>query len=392
MRILKTVHSLNPAGGGVATAVDALSRAAIALGHTVEVACLDDPASAWLANLPYKVHAFRPAIFRSYGWCPALTNWLRSNIRHYDVATVEGLWQYHGQAVWKATQATKIPYVVYPHGMLDPWFQRAYPRKHFKKMLYWKLGGHRILRDARAVAFTTEEEMRLAENSFQPWQARSVISPLGVQLPSNNSAERTELWRKRFPQLGGNKYLLFLGRIDPKKGVDFLLSAYASIYSAADRSSDTAPVLVLAGPELHPEFSSICRNLIQQMGLCDGVDVIWTGNLDHDLKWAALESADALVLPSHQENFGYVVAEALAAGTPVLISDKVNLFREVVADGAGMAAADDAEGTRKLIEIYRSWSLEDRQRLSTAARKSFMARYQIEAAALRQIAVLGGAN
>jgi glycosyltransferase involved in cell wall biosynthesis len=391
MRILKTVHSLNPAGGGVATAVDALSRAEMALGHTVEIACLDNSTSPWLANLPYQVHAFNPTFFRGYGWCPALAKWLRLNLEHYDVATIEGLWQYHGLAVWQAAQATKVPYVVYPHGMLDPWFQRTYPGKHLKKMFYWKLGGHKVLRDARAVAFTTEEEMLLAKNSFHPWQARCVISPLGVQLPNGNSSARAGLWQQRFPQLAGKKFLLFLGRIDPKKGVDMLLSAFASIYPAAS-ARGSAPILVLAGPEFHPAFSSLCRKLIQQLGLREGVEAIWTGQLDHDLKWAALESADALVLPSHQENFGYVVAEALAVGTPVLISDKVNLWREVVADGAGLAAPDDLAGTNKLLAAYQGWSVEDRHRISTAARQSFLARYQIEAAARRQLAVLDGAD
>jgi glycosyltransferase involved in cell wall biosynthesis len=391
MRILKTVHSLNPAAGGVATAVDALSRMEIALGHTVEIACLDDPASPWLVNQPYAVYAFLPPVFRGYGWCPAFARWLRLNIQRYDVATVEGLWQYHGSAVWQATRATPVPYVVYPHGMLDPWFQRAYPRKHFKKMLYWKLGGHKVLRDARAVAFTTEEEMRLAENSFQPWQARAVISPLGVQLPSANSTQRAILWRQSFPMLVGKKYLLFLGRIDPKKGVEMLLAAYASVYAAALANGD-APVLVLAGPELHPGYSSLCRNLMQQLGLRDGVDVVWAGHLDHDLKWAALEAADSLVLPSHQENFGYVVAEALAASTPVLISKQVNLWREVVAYGAGLADSDDFAGTRRLLEAHRTWTVDDRQRISAAAHQCFTARFQIEAAARRQIEVLGGAN
>jgi glycosyltransferase involved in cell wall biosynthesis len=391
MRLLKTVHSMNPAGGGVATAVDALSRAEITFGHHVDVACFDDPASPWLANLPYKVYAFKPLFFSGYGWCPAFARWLRSNIPRYDVATVEGLWQYHGPAVWRAARAAQTPYVVYPHGMLDPWFQRAYPRKHLKKMLYWKLGGHRVLRDARAVAFTTEEEMRLAQNSFRPWQARSVISPLGVQLPSEDSTGRTNLWQQRFPMLNGKKLLLFLGRIDPKKGVDLLLTAYASTYANAS-SNGTAPVLVLAGPEFHPGFSALCRNFIQQLGLREGVDVIWAGHLSHDLKWAALEAADALVLPSHQENFGYVVAEALAVGTPVLISERVNLWREVVADGAGLAAADDLAGTRQLLEAYREWTPEKRKSFSMAATRSFHARFQIEAAARRQIEVLGGAN
>ena len=390
MRILKTVHSLNPAGGGVATAVDALTRAELALGHEVEVACLDEPGSPWLAGRAYPVRAFGPRLFRGYGWCPEFGRWLRENAGKFDVLTIEGMWQYHGPAVRSAARAAGVPYVVYPHGMLDPWFAQAYPRKHWKKVIYWKLGGHKVLRDARAVAFTTEEERRLAQNSFLPWAARSVISPLGVELPGGDAGERARKWKEKYPQLAGRKFLLYLGRIDPKKGVDLLIEAYAAVYGAAIRQGGDAPVLVLAGPESRPEFSARCRELQERLGLREGTEVLWTGLLDHELKWAALEAADMLALPSHQENFGYVVAEALEAGTPALISRQVNLWREVVDDGAGLAAADDLAGTRELLERYAQWSAEERARISAAAKNCFNKRFQIEAAARRQIEVLEG--
>jgi glycosyltransferase involved in cell wall biosynthesis len=391
MRILKTVHSLDPAAGGVATAVDALTRAELELGHHVEVACLDNPTSPWLAGRPYPVHAFQPSFLRSYGWCPALARWLREKLHSFDAVTVEGLWQYHGSAVHRTATIAKVPYVVYPHGMLDPWFKHAYPGKHLKKNVYWKLGGHRILRDAQAVAFTTEEEMRLAQNAFHPWQARSVISPLGVPRPAGTPAERAEKWRRRFPALAGKKFLFFLGRIDPKKGVQYLISAYAAQYPLEVRTRGAAPLLVIAGPENAPGFAGQCRTQAQMLGLRDEVDVFWTGLLDNETKWAALEAADSLVLPSHQENFGYVVAEALAAGTPVLISDKVNLWREVTADGAGLAAPDDDAGTRQLLDAHAAWTPTDRTRFSRAARDCFQKRYQIDAAARRQVDVLRNA-
>ena len=390
LRILKTVHSMNPAAGGVATAIDALTRAELALGHTVEVACLDNPKSPWLNERPYPVVAFEPALFRSYGWCPAFAGWLRANAKRFDVLTVEGLWQFHGTAARAAAQEAGLPYVVYPHGMLDPWFAKAYPRKHLKKNLYWKLTGHKVLRDARAVAFTTEEEMRLAQHAFEPWRAHCVISPLGVVEPEQDMKDRKNAWQKKFPSLSGKHCLLYLGRLDPKKGADLLLEAYASVYTKETRETRKAPVIVLAGPETNAEYSTRCRNLMERFRLRDNADVLWTGMLDNAMKWAALENADALVLPSHQENFGYVVAEALAAGTPVLISKQVNLWREVIADGAGLAASDDLPGTRELLAAHAAWTPDDRARFANAARQCFLRRFQIGAAAQRQIEVLEG--
>ncbi|HVU37064.1 MAG TPA: glycosyltransferase [Opitutales bacterium] len=392
MKILKTIHSLDPAAGGVATAVDALSRAELVLGHSVEVACLDDPASPWIAGRPYGVHAFKPRLLKSYGWCPKLFAFLKKNSERFDVITVEGLWQHHGLMVHRAATENQVPYVVYPHGMLDPWFKDAYPAKHWKKMLYWKVGGYKVLSDARAVAFTTEEEMRLAQNAFTPWQARCVISPLGVEPPHGPPEERAKKWRERFPTLAGRKFLLYLGRIDPKKGAQHLIPAYAKQYPEETRLRGGAPALVIAGPESAAAFAEQCHLQAEILRLRESADIVWTGMLDQEMKWAALEAADVLVLPSHQENFGYVVAEALAVGTPALISDRVNLWREVVADGAGLAAPDDEAGTLKLLQEHAAWTPATRAQFSAAARRCFLRRFQIAAAAKRQIEVLDGAD
>jgi glycosyltransferase involved in cell wall biosynthesis len=321
-----------------------------------------------------------------------LARWLRQNIARFDVATIEGLWQFPGVATRHAALAANVPYVVYPHGMLDPWFRTAYPRKHLKKSVYWRLAEHRVLRDARAVIFTAEEERRLAEYAFQPWKMRAVVASLGVGAPTGDAAARARDWRDRFPVLARRPFLLFLGRIDRKKGVDLLLDAYASVYPASARNANTAPALVLAGPEHDPAFAAHCRALVQSHGLRENVDVFWTGLLDTHWKWAALEAADALVLPSHQENFGYVVAEALAVGTPVLLSERVNIWREVVSAHAGLAAPDDAAGTRRLLAAHAAWVAADRARFSSAARACFLAHFQLAAAARRQLEVLSGGD
>jgi glycosyltransferase involved in cell wall biosynthesis len=391
MRILKVSHSLNPAGGGVATAIDALSRAQQALGHEIEVACLDDPSAPWLAGRPYPVHAFAPPSLRGYGWCPALARWLRANLRRFDAATVEGLWQYPGPATRAAALAAGVPYVVYPHGMLDPWFRRMYPIKHYKKMLYWRLLEHRVLRDAAAVVFTAEEERRLAEGGFHPWRMQAVVAPLGVDAPGRDPAVRARQWHERYPALAHRRILLFLGRLDRKKGVDLLLESYAATYPESIRTTNAGPALVLAGPVSDPAFVNRCHALARQLGLRENIDVFWTGLLEGDWKWAALEAADVLVLPSHQENFGYVVAEALAVGTPVLISERVNIWREVVENGAGLAAPDDLAGTQQLLTAHGAWTSDERRQRGVAAQACFARHFELAAAARRQMQVLESA-
>ena len=164
MRILRSIHSLNPAGGGPSESVVQSSLALIARGHDVEIVCLDRPDAPWLKQARLKVHALGPGT-RGYGYAPRFDRWIEGRYRDFHAVIVHGTWLYNGYGVWRTLRKTITPYYVFPHGMLDPWFKRAYPLKHLKKLLYWLLAERRILRDAAAVLFTSEEERRLARKS-----------------------------------------------------------------------------------------------------------------------------------------------------------------------------------------------------------------------------------
>jgi glycosyltransferase involved in cell wall biosynthesis len=279
-----------------------------------------------------------------------------------------------------------VPYFVIPQGMLDPWFRHTYPFKHLKKMLYWRLVEQHVLRDAHAVIFTAEDERLLATHSFSPWEVNGVVAAMGMAPPPGDPATRARDWNTRFPQLHGRRCLLYLGRLDRKKGIDLLLAAYAAVHPPAIR--DSAPALILAGPESSPEFVATCRSQAKQLGLRENQDVFWTGMLNGDWKWAAAEAADALVLPTHQDNFGFVVVEALAVGTPVLLTERVNIWREIIADGAGLAAPDTLEGVSKLLAQHAAWTSAERAQRSAAAHACFAARFHLETAARRQLDIL----
>ena len=118
-------------------------------GHFTEVACLDPPDAKWLNTFPFKVHALGPGS-TNYKYSRKFITWLKKNIKNYDCVIVHGLWQYSSFAVWKVIRKTNIPYFIYPHGMLDPWFKENYALKHIKKYFYWPWQ-YRILRDAKAV-------------------------------------------------------------------------------------------------------------------------------------------------------------------------------------------------------------------------------------------------
>ena len=165
MRILRAIRSVNPEGGGPIEGITQVSRMLARMGHEVELVSLDTPEAAWVQNCPLKVHALGKG-GHDFGYAPDYVRWLKRHGVEYDAIVVSGLWQFHGLGVWLALRRAGVPYFVFPHGMLDPWFKRAYPLKHLKKWLYWPWAEYRVLRDARAVLFTCEEERRLARESF----------------------------------------------------------------------------------------------------------------------------------------------------------------------------------------------------------------------------------
>lgn len=376
MRILQLVQTLDVRSGGVAQAVLLLSEAIAKAGHEVEIVTLDAPNSASRGATSLKVHALGTGR-EGYGYAPNLLPWLRAKGHRFDCAIVNGLWQYSGLATWRRFAGSTTPYYVFPHGMLDPWFKRTYPLKHLKKWLYWPWAEYRVLRDARAVIFTSEEERRQARESFWLYRCREQVSPLGVETPALPGGDDFLL---RFPQLRGKRIVLFLGRLHPKKGCDLLIDAFAAVASKHDSLT-----LVLAGPD-QTGWENELRARAERAGM--GERVFFTGMLEGSAKWGALRAAEVFVLPSHQENFAVSVAEALAHGVPVLISDKINIWREVQADNAGYAENDDLPGTTRLLERWLAASPAIREMMKVNAQRCFAQRFEISRAADSLVAIL----
>ena len=329
IRLLRVLHSLDPAGGGPGAGVRSVTPVLATRAVATEIVTVDAPEAGH--TCPGAVcHRIGPSPHAN-GYCPALRPWLRRELPRFDAAVLHGLWQYHGYALWREARRTRTPYFVYPHGMLDPWFNRSYPLKHLKKAAYWWFVESHVLRHAAGVLFTCEEERRLARTAFKPWSCREVVVNYGCAAPPPPTSAQHEAFRALCPELGDRPYLLFLSRIHEKKGVDLLLGAYAALVRAATAGT-APPALVVAGPSADPNYLATLQqqaSTIPAPGL-----VLWPGMLGGAAKWGAFRGAEAFVLPSHQENFGIAVAEALACGTPVLISNQVNIWREVLADRA----------------------------------------------------------
>ena len=365
--LLHVIDTVHPEAGGPAESVWSLLRYAPA-GYTGEVVTLDDPHSPFLRDLPFPVHALGPK--RSvYGRTPELLRWLREHRSRFDGAIVHGLWQYCGYASWRAF-AGRVPYLVFPHGMLDPYFKHRFPLKHLKKWLYWLPVEYWVLRRATRVLFTTRAEEELAAASFWLHRWRGMVVSYGAAGPPPFSDALCSSFFERCPDLRGKRFLLFLGRIHRKKGCDLLIESFARI-----AASQPDLHLLMAGPD-QQGWSEELQQGADEAGV--GSRVHWPGMLQGDAKWGAFYAAEAFVLPSHQENFGVAVAEALACATPVLLSDQVNTAREIADDGAGLVEPDTAEGTLRLLTRWIAMPEDARATMRLRARASFERRYDME--------------
>jgi glycosyltransferase involved in cell wall biosynthesis len=259
--------------------------------------------------------------------------------------------------------------------MLDPWFSQAYLWKHIKKTVFWRLIEHRVLRDARSVLFTCEAERQLAREAFRPFRCDECVIGMGTASPPDAVPEQLGEFYQAFPGSRGHRNILFLSRIHRKKGCDLLIRAFARV-----AGSDHRFRLIIAGPDeegLRPRLERLAREL----GIHERLT--WTGHLQGAARWGAFRAAEVFALPSHSENYGHAVVEAMACELPVLITNKVNIWNEISASEAGIVAPDDLNGVCELLSKWISLNEDQRKTLTRNARQCFSERFEVGAFARR---------
>ena len=221
MKVLQVISSLDPKSGGVAEGAIQQAVTLSAMGHTVDTVTLELPGAAIDARLaPDGVFQLGPAS-SGYAYAAGLAPWLRQHAAKYQVLVVHGLWQYPGFCVRKVALELGLPYVVFPHGMLDPWFARSYPFKHLKKWLYWPWAQYRVLRDARWVLFTTAEELQLARQSFWLYAVRERLVGFGIRHRQLRAADARDVFLANFLSCAANEICCISLAFIPKRVVIF---------------------------------------------------------------------------------------------------------------------------------------------------------------------------
>jgi glycosyltransferase involved in cell wall biosynthesis len=353
MRVLHVISNLAASAGGVTSAVVGLAVAQQREGLQVSILStfagqLDRLNVDALQSAGVRVHSVGPATGR-FMRHPDLRRIADQAVADADVVHIAALWEEIQHQAARAARRRRIPYIFSPHGMLDPW---SLSRNRWIKRLYlaWRL--RKDLNAAAALHFTCEVERDLVA----PLKLRppAIVEPNGLDLVEFTDLPPANTFRAKYPRLGDRPFVLFLSRIDPKKGLDLLIPAFAAGPKEA--------MLVLAGPDLIGYRASV-EAMVERHEIKDRV--LFTGMLRGRERVEAMSAATLFALPSYQENFGIVVAESLAAGVPVVISDQVNIHAEI--SRAGVGGVVPAEMQAVAAELRR-WLEDDSLRSAAAAK------------------------
>ena len=382
LKILRITASMDPKHGGPVQMIRSTSALHREMGHHTDVVSLDPPDSDY-----FKDQAFHPIPLGpgKYGWAynSKLKPWLKEHLEEYDAVIIHGLWLYPSVAaadVLRQKQKRKHPVptcFIFPHGMLDPWFQswRRRPIKTLRNTLYWHLLEKRTIRAADAVLYTSQTEMRLGRQTFWGYQsANDIVVPYGCMSPPPETEAMQVAFREKCSEVVGNAYWLYLSRIHPKKGVDLLLKGYLDLLNNPSLNKVTIPHLVIAGPGMETGYGHQIAEIASQKL----ERIHFPGMLQGDAKWGAFYGSSGFFLLSHQENFGISVVEALGCGKRVYISDQVNIHEEISKEQAGVVEKDNEQGVANLLGLaVKDWEQSRAEQFSKVAHDCFKKHFDI---------------
>jgi glycosyltransferase involved in cell wall biosynthesis len=371
IKSLHVIGSMDPASGGPCQVLRGAIPCLVDHGIQSEVVTFDTATESTYSNDPFPVHGVGPAK-NPWVYSRRFLPWLKENLHRFDIVILHGLWLYNGFATSRvinhqrqAKGKNSPKFLIMSHGMLDPWFQRDPSRrlKAWRNWFYWKLIERETFR-----GYSPKRELNVG---------------LGISEPPAETSPMHDAFFTACPSLNQRPYFLFISRIHPKKGVDLLLLAYAKLLQNVSQDSIQIPDLVIAGPT----DSAYAQEMIRLAGrlnlLGEQQKVHFVGMLQKDSKWGAFYGCEAFLLPSHQENFGIAVAEALACSKPVLISDQVNIWREIESSGAGIVAHDNEEGTYELLDRWCRLTDQEKALMRSNARICYARHFDISVSTRR---------
>ena len=342
-----------------------MARATAKLGHDISIYTTNQdgptqlrvPIRQTVCISNVKIRYFPIQAPRFWGYSFPLARELQKMICSFDIVHIHSLYLFHNMISGHYCRKYNVPYLIRPHGTLGPFIHK---RHRLRKSIMELLFERKNFRYSHAVNFASEEEMKLASGTRLMLKSRGIVVPLGLDLTEYENLPENGAFRSKYPEINGNKIVLFFSRINFIKGLEVLTTAFSKV---ANIRSDVH--LVIAGPDNEGFGIQVKKWLVDNKILNR---TTFTGMLQGREKLSLLRDSDIFVLPSFSENFGISVIEAMACEIPVVISDRVNIWRDVVNSEAGRVIPPDSDLlAESIIELLDNKDLAQRMGLKGKA-------------------------
>ena len=369
IKILRIIATLDPKFGGPQHGIIESSKHLIQNGYKVDIVTIDKKKYLNL-NLNYKnlrIINFSDSIGKDYRFSFKLFLWLLKSKKYYDYFIIHGLWQF---PTLLARIVLKTKYFVFTHGMLDPFFRLNFFKK-IKKQIYWYLIEYKNLQKADSILLTSIGERKCLKNTYvKTDKLNTKIIKYGMFKKNINQKSAINKFNLKFPFLKKVNFYLFLGRFHEKKGCEIIIE---SIYRFSNKIK--TPVL-LAGPMLNTTYERFLKSLVKKYNLKN--KIIFSDAIFDEIKWGAILNCRAMLLPSHGENFGVAIAEALSVGKPVIITKKVNIASIISKYKAGYTLSDNVKSFSKGLKKFEKLNHSSLNKISKNAKLCFDENFNLE--------------
>jgi glycosyltransferase involved in cell wall biosynthesis len=384
MKILHVIPSVAPVRGGPSVAVIAMVKSLRDIGIDAEIVTTNDNGNTLFAvplnylhdyqSVPTRFFArFSPNIhsMREFTFSAGLTQWLWQHIREYDLIHVHAIFSYPSTVAMAIAKLQKIPYIVRPLGQLCQW---SLQQSATKKAIYLNIIERKNINQSASLHLTSESEKQ--EIKQLNLECKNFVIPHGLAVPETIPDAYQRL-RNHFQLPLEEPIILFLSRIHPKKGLEYLIEALAQI-------KNKKFTLIIAGNG-DSDYEAQINSCLHDYGLEDCS--LMTGFVEGELKQLLLQGANLFVLTSYSENFGVAVLEALAAGTPALVTPGVALAQEIEQNDLGYVVPQEPTAIAKAIDKHLELPESERKKLSQKARQFVLYNYSWEQIAQQLLTV-----
>ena len=363
IKILRIISSLNPKYGGPSKTIIDSSLSLIKEGFKVDILTNDLKKSNFFKSRYINIINKGPAL-GNYRFNLRLFFWLLKNRNSYDMFIVHGIWEFN-------TLICRIllkNYYVFTHGQLDPFFETQTLKK-IKKQIYWKLFEKKNLLQSKSLLLTSENEKKLLDKTYvNTKKIRKSIIKYGIKKVNFNKTKCLKIFYKKFPYLKNKKFFLFLGRFHEKKGCEILIK---SVKKMVNNNIDI--YVLMAGPQNNYKE----KLKILSSGSKLNNHVFWSDMILDQLKWGAISASEAMVLSSHGENFGVSIVESLSCSKPVLTTNKVNIYREVLNSNAGLISKNKVNSFFSILKKFKNFDKKEIKKMNKNSYECFKSNFDL---------------